>query len=116
MRLLQKDVAGILGVDTTTVFNWENNRCSPRLCLIPRIVMFLGYSPLPTGPKHTIGVEIMAYRVEQGLSQKKLAEALGIDPTTLARWESRKSLPRDRLWVRLAQYLQRPEDEKSGVG
>jgi len=61
LRLLQKDVAGILGVDTTTINNWERNRCQPRLCLFPKIVQFLGYNPFPTEAKRAIGEEIKAY-------------------------------------------------------
>jgi DNA-binding XRE family transcriptional regulator len=70
VKLLQKDVAAILGVDTTTINNWERNRCKPRLYLFPRIVQFLGYSPFPIATKHTIGEEIKVYRLMHGLSQK----------------------------------------------
>ena len=34
-----------------------------------------------------LGQQIKQYRRKQGLSIKKLAKQLGIDPTTLARWE-----------------------------
>jgi transcriptional regulator with XRE-family HTH domain len=87
MRLLQKDVAKVLCVDTMTVNNWERNRCLPRLYLFPKIVQFLGYDPFPTEAKHTIGEAIRVYRLMRGLSQKRLAKILCIDPTTLARWE-----------------------------
>jgi DNA-binding XRE family transcriptional regulator len=67
MKLLQKDVAAILGVDTMTVNHWERNRCRPRLYLFPRIAQFLGYSPFPSEEKHTIGKRIKAYRLRHGL-------------------------------------------------
>jgi transcriptional regulator with XRE-family HTH domain len=105
LKLLQKEVAGILGVDTTTINNWERNRCKPKLYLIPRIVGFLGYSPFSTIEKHTISESIKMYRSMHGLSQKKLASVLRIDPTTLARWEKGLSPPGERLRKRLAGLL-----------
>lgn len=105
MKLLQKDVAEMLDVDTMTVNNWERNRCQPRLYLFPRIVQFIGYNPSPTEPKPTIGEEIKAYRFMHGLSLKKLAKMLGVDPTTLTRWEKGASNPGSRLRKRVAGLL-----------
>jgi DNA-binding XRE family transcriptional regulator len=31
LGLLQKEVGSIIGVDETTIYNWENNRASPSL-------------------------------------------------------------------------------------
>jgi DNA-binding XRE family transcriptional regulator len=47
--LLQRQVADIIGVDETTIYNWENNRVEPAAQLVPRIIQFLGYSPLRAG-------------------------------------------------------------------
>jgi transcriptional regulator with XRE-family HTH domain len=97
VKLLQKDVAAILGVDTMTVNNWERNRCRPRLYLIPKIGQFLGYNPFRTNQNSSIGESIKAYRLKNGLSQKKLAKLLRIDPTTAARWEKGKANPSKKL-------------------
>lgn len=105
LKLPQKDVAGILGVDTTTVTNWENNGCQPKLYLIPKIVRFLGYTPFSTSGKPALSEEIKAYRLVRGLSLKKLSKALGVDPTTLARWENGRSAPSQRLKKRLVELL-----------
>ena len=92
LKLFQKDVARLLGVTTSTVTNWEKNRGGTAIRFIPKIIEFLGYNPLiETAP--TIGKQIMQYRRNQGLSIKKLARELGIDPTTLARWERGESIP-----------------------
>ena len=106
LNLLQKDVAIMLVVDTTTINNWERNRCQPRLYLFPRIAKFLGYSPFPTEAKTTIGEAIRAYRLMHGLSQKKMAKSLGIDPTTLTRWEKGKGRPGNKLHKRLVEMLE----------
>jgi DNA-binding XRE family transcriptional regulator len=98
---MQKDVAAILGVDTTTINNWERNRCQPRLCLFPKIIQFLGYSPFPAKKNPSVIDEIKAYRITHGLSQKNLAKIIGIDPTTLARWEKGKAAPSKKLGQRV---------------
>ena len=92
-----------------TVNNWERNRCQPRLHLFPKIAQFLGYSPFPTEAKHTIGEAIKAYRLMHGLSQKKMAKVLRIDPTTLARWEKGKDTPSKKLSQRLVDLLDYPD-------
>jgi transcriptional regulator with XRE-family HTH domain len=108
LKLLQKEVAGVLGVDTTTVTNWEKGRCQPKLYLIPRIVQFLGYNPFNSAETTTIVERIKAFRRLHGLSQKKFAKVLKIDPTTLARWEKGKATPSRKLGQRLAELLEYP--------
>jgi len=93
LKLLQKDVAVMLAVDTMTVNNWERNRCHPRLYLFPRIVQLFGYNHSPTIENPSIIETIKGYRLIHGLSQKKMAKLLSIDPTTLARWEDGRSRP-----------------------
>jgi transcriptional regulator with XRE-family HTH domain len=87
LGLLQKDVAVTIGVDTCTITNWEKNRSSPQLHLLPGVVRFLGYSPFIVNEGGELGERIRLYRKSLGITQKKLAKDLGIDPTTLARWE-----------------------------
>jgi transcriptional regulator with XRE-family HTH domain len=87
LGMLQKDVAVAIGVDTCTITNWEKNRCRPQLHLIPRVVRFLGYDPLLMVETGELGEMIRQYRRSRAIAQKKLAQELGIDPTTLARWE-----------------------------
>jgi transcriptional regulator with XRE-family HTH domain len=112
LGMLQRQVAQLMGVDTTTITNWEKGQCQPTLRMLPKLIEFLGYSPFPI-ESASIGERIKAYRREHGISQKELANLLGVDPGTLARCECGKSPPRGRLWVKLAPYLQRPEDRKA---
>ena len=46
LGLIQKNVAGIIGVTTDTITNWEKNRNEPMYRHNPRIIEFLGYCPL----------------------------------------------------------------------
>jgi transcriptional regulator with XRE-family HTH domain len=92
LGLLQKEVGSIIGVDETTIHNWENNRSSPSLYAVPKVIRFLGYNPLPSSPT-TLGEKLLSYRKLNGITQEELARRLGVDPTTLARWERGKSRP-----------------------
>jgi DNA-binding XRE family transcriptional regulator len=71
-----------------TINYWEISRNQPSLRMIPRIVDFLGYNPnLEAQPDETPGERIVRVRWALGVRQKDLARQLGVDPTTLARWE-----------------------------
>jgi len=45
LGLLQREVALRIGVDKTTVFNWETGRASPGRRAMAGVVRFLGYEP-----------------------------------------------------------------------
>ena len=92
LGLLQRDVGQKIGVDESTIYNWENNRSYPNLYALPKVIRFLGYDPSYTTPK-TIGQKLLAYRKVHGITQKEMAKKLGVDPTTLARWEKGKGKP-----------------------
>jgi DNA-binding XRE family transcriptional regulator len=49
LKLLQRHVAEQIGVDKTSIFNWEANTSEPDFRYMPAIIDFLGYNPLP-GP------------------------------------------------------------------
>ena len=87
-----------------TVCNWEINRTSPQLRLIPRVIAFLGYVPYDT-QSGTLGKRIVACRRAMGITQKELARLLGIDPSTLARWETGRGQPTKKLCERLEDFL-----------
>ena len=89
LGLHQKDVATIVNATTSTVTNWEKNRTTPAFRYIPKIITFLGYNPLDL-KVGTFGEKIKLFRLINGVSQKKLAKRIGIDPDTLARWEEGK--------------------------
>jgi len=51
-RLMQSEVANIIGVSEESIWNWEN-RTQPHMRYLPKITKFLGYIPL----KSTINSE-----------------------------------------------------------
>jgi len=91
LKLLQKDVGQRIGGSASDVWNWENNRVSPAVKFIPAILAFLGYNPMPK-PEALSG-QLVWYRTGKGWTQRDFAKALGVDPTTLARWERGERKP-----------------------
>jgi DNA-binding XRE family transcriptional regulator len=71
---------------------------------IPKIIEFLGYDPFEKNAEN-MGDNIREYRRVHGLSQKKFAGMLGIDPATLAGWEKTKHHTTRRLLDKLAEVL-----------
>jgi len=59
---------------------------------IPDIIRFLGYNPLPE--PQSLREKLIYTRKLLGLSQEALAKRLGVDPTTLRRWERGKPAAR----------------------
>ncbi len=105
MKLLQKDVAQELSVCEQSICNWEKNLAKPDIKYIPTIIKFIGYVPFDTSIVST-GEKIILYRKLHGLSQKMLACQLGIDPSTLRKWERNKRKPSDKFFRRFKYIVQ----------
>ncbi|MBI4467761.1 MAG: helix-turn-helix domain-containing protein [Acidobacteria bacterium] len=91
LGLLQREVAKQIGVNLDTIWNWESNATTPSLPMMPGIIGFLGYSPCVGAS--SLAEKLAVYRRTRGLSRKELAEQLGVDPGTLARWEGGTGKP-----------------------
>jgi DNA-binding transcriptional regulator YiaG len=104
LGLLQKDAAHSLGVNVWTLANWEKGYTSPKLCLWPGIIEFLGYDPNPE--PDGLGQQIFSTRRRQGLPIRELAKQLGVDPETLRRWGRGTRIPRGR-WLELVEEFLR---------
>ena len=91
LGLFQKEVARQIGVDKSTVYNWETNRNEPLIGQIPGIIQFLGYVPYTPSPSFPEWLRLV--RSCLGMSQRQLAAPLHVDPTTVARWERRGDSP-----------------------
>lgn len=100
LKLLQKEVAKKIGVDETSIYYWENNRVKPSLTYIPKIIEFLGYIPF-NAKSNSLREQIVTYRRVHGLTQKKLACLLGIDPTSIGHWERGEHWPQKQLLDKL---------------
>ncbi len=106
MGLLQREVAELIGVQKDTITNWENRRSKPKIHLIPEIIKFLGYVPFKL-KLNTVGNKIITYRKLTGMSQRELANELGIDQSTLKRWERNEGRPRKGFLNFIDGYLEK---------
>jgi len=104
LDLFQSDVAEQIGVDTTTICNWEGNASIPAIRYIPAVLQFLGYDPFP--PAHTLAERLVTARKGLGLSQQKLARSLGVDSGTLQSWEAGQRRPTARSVERVERFLE----------
>jgi DNA-binding XRE family transcriptional regulator len=92
LGLLQKEVAKKIGVNKSTITNWELNHNFPELRFISAIIEFLGYWPYVTEADN-LSQQIVAKRTRLGLSQKEPTRILGGDPKSLDRGEQDKGQP-----------------------
>ena len=92
LKLLQSDLAKILGVSPECVTYWENNRSKPQIQHFPAIHLFLGYSLVKFNEEKFEG-RLKAYRWQNGLSYKRLGGMLGVNASTVASWEKGESVP-----------------------
>jgi len=58
---------------------------------MPAIIQFLGYNPLPAAS--SLPERLATARRALGLSQRKMAGKLGVDPATLMGWEAGRHQP-----------------------
>ena len=93
----------MLGVSAATVYNWENNRSSPSLLQIPKVIKFLGYDPYTSN--ETFGERIIRARRALGMTQKDLARRLGVDPMTLGYWERGERRPSGEMGKKINGFL-----------
>jgi DNA-binding transcriptional regulator YiaG len=91
LGLFQRQAAAQIGVDTTTVFNWETRGIKPEVQFMGRVITFLGYNPFPE-PKG-LPARLIWARSSRGMTREACARMLGIDPSTLAGWETGRRKP-----------------------
>ena len=103
LKLLQRQVAEQLGVDKTSIYNWETNRTKPGLEYMPAIIRFVGYNPLP--PADGWPDRLVRCRTVLGISQKESSRRMGVDASTLARWERGEREPTGPFATRVLRFL-----------
>lgn len=103
LKLLQRHVAEKLDVEKASVANWEANRTKPSLEYMPAIIRFLGYNPLPPG--NGWAERLVQCRTALGITQKEAARRIGVDASTLARWERGEREPIGDFVARAMTFL-----------
>ena len=82
MKLTKRQLSLKLNVSDITIYLWEKKKVQPSLAQIPKIIEFLGRDPFEA-EAGSLAEKLKNYRRVQGLSQKKFAEQLKVDFTTL---------------------------------
>ena len=104
LSLFQKEVALRLSVNDLTICNWENNKSTPAVHYLPRIIKFLGYYPYST--PGTLGERLLRFRRYRGLTRREMAQRrLSVDEGTLARWEKGEVRPTGKRLQRVKDFL-----------
>ena len=70
---------------------WENGRSKPQVHFFPKIISFLGYYRFEE--VDSFSGKLVKYRRMNGLTYKQLGKVLGVDGSTVASWEARKTVP-----------------------
>jgi transcriptional regulator with XRE-family HTH domain len=104
LKLLQKQAADQIGVHEMTITSWESNATVPEVRYMPAIIQFLGYDPLPLA--NSLTERLVAARKRFGLSQRKMAGKLGVDPATLMGWEAGRHQPTGKSLNLIGRVLQ----------
>ena len=108
---MQREAAEQIGVDIATITNWELGHATPALRWLPGIIQFLGYDPQPQ--PETVGQALIRHRRGQSMSQLELARILGVDPSTLARWERVERVRTGEFRNRVQDVLRVPQLDHS---
>jgi transcriptional regulator with XRE-family HTH domain len=103
LKLIQRQVAEQIGVDATSIHNWETNVSTPSLQYMPAILEFLGYNPVPQGSGWA--ERLVQCRTALGLSQNESAKRMGVDQSTLARWERGEREPTGGFAAQAQRFL-----------
>jgi transcriptional regulator with XRE-family HTH domain len=70
---------------------------------MPAIIVFLGYNPLPEAGD--MAGQLVWQRTSLGLTQKEAALRIGVDQSTLARWERGVRVPEGKYAALVAEFL-----------
>ncbi|WP_298266864.1 helix-turn-helix transcriptional regulator [Geobacter sp.] len=102
LGLLQREVAEIIGVTESSIWNWEHG-VEPVLQYNPKIINFLGYIPFDC-PDDTIGW-LAWYKKVSGLTLIELGKQMGRHPDQLQDWLSGERKPFNKSLERIEQFL-----------
>lgn len=94
----QRALAELIGADATSISSWERGRDQPSLEFQRRLLELIkGGTPDTTSASFDDVTDwpglIKHLRKCRAMSQTHLSEILGVDPTTISRWERGRDMP-----------------------
>jgi transcriptional regulator with XRE-family HTH domain len=106
LGLTQKQAAKMMGAHALSVVNWEKNYAQPSIGHMAAAVAFMGYSPF--AECDNMAQRLVNLRKAAGLTQEFFARQLGVDPSTLARWERGEREPKGEYLDRIIRIVVSP--------
>ena len=91
LNLGQIEAARTIGCDKMTMVNWEKGHTQPSVPHMAGVISFLGFNPLPEGDN--LAQKLVSHRKALGITQSQFASRIGLDPSTLGRWERGERSP-----------------------
>lgn len=92
-RLTQAQVAELVGVDHSCIVRWEKGEDNPLVVHMPKIIAFLGYTPLEA-PSDTLE-KLRYHRITRGLIYEQLGKLMGKDPEQIRDWLVGRKKPKE---------------------
>ena len=102
-KLLQRQIAGEIGVTEATICKWEQNRSAPSITYMPAIIRFIGNDPSPI--PSTLSERMRAFRRRFGLSIEQAARQAGVNESSWSEWERTGLIPWKRYRTLLNEFL-----------
>jgi DNA-binding transcriptional regulator YiaG len=109
LKMLQSEIARVIGVSELMICHWETQRYQPGTRFLPKIINFLGYAPYQT--PRSIGDWLRQVRSCLGMSQQLFAFTVGLDESTIADWERGDRLPMPKVFSRIHTFLRSFQSE-----
>jgi transcriptional regulator with XRE-family HTH domain len=112
-NLTQRQTAELLKTTVANIRRWESGRGQVSLPFRPRVIEFVGFCPCNVSLP--LGQRLKERRENFGLSIKKLAKLLDVDPCTIASWERGEHQPSQRYVKIIEGFLQSFVPENAAV-
>ena len=127
-----KQLRELLGVDENSITGWECRGIYPNGDNLRRVVEFIDahqsepmprktmwalcFAENPSYPKNvqSLGDKIRATRMENFMSIEHLAEKLGVNESTISKWELKGTKPRSDLMAKIQTFIASHGSDPSG--
>ncbi len=104
-NLKQSEIARIIGVSESTIWNWEHGS-EPDVKHVPSIIKYLGYVPFDKPENIGISEKLRYYKLINGLTIKQLAKEIGCNHEQLMDWIGGKVRPSKRNLERIRKFVE----------
>ena len=96
--LTQHEVAEMVGVNRNFVYEMELGHHTNTIYALHKAYMFLGYVPKTLKiDETTLRGQIFIHRIKHGLTYSAIAKEIGIDKSTVARFEQGKNIKQESV-------------------